>query len=85
MVLISWFVKAQSQQITQSGNMGRKTQISFNVRKYVEKHCNGLQRMHSKKQNKASYNAHYIVTDLTDFFCNDRKEIKTQIAKKKYL
>ena len=29
-----------SQEITQSGDMGRKTPISFNFRKYVEKHCN---------------------------------------------
>ena len=31
---------AQSQEITQSGN---KTPISFNLRKYVEKYCNGPQ------------------------------------------
>ena len=24
-----------------NGNMGGKTPISFNLRKYVEKHCNG--------------------------------------------
>ena len=37
------FIRAQSQEITQSGNIGRKTPISFNLRKYIEKHCNGLQ------------------------------------------
>ena len=33
--------KPQSYEITQSGNMGLKTPISFNLRKYVEKHCSG--------------------------------------------
>ena len=28
--------------------MGRKTPISFNLQKYVEKHCNGPQWGHSK-------------------------------------
>ena len=30
--------------------MGRKTPMSFNSRKYVEKHCNGSQWVHSKTQ-----------------------------------
>ena len=30
--------------------MGRKTAISFNSRKYDEKHCNGPWRVHSKTQ-----------------------------------
>ena len=30
-----------SQEITYSGNTGRKALISFNLRSYVEKHCNG--------------------------------------------
>ena len=33
--------KPQSYEITQSGNMGRKTPISLNSQKYVEMHCNG--------------------------------------------
>ena len=36
-------VQTQSQEITQSGNMGRETPISFNLEKYVEKHYNGPQ------------------------------------------
>ena len=38
----------------------------------------------AKQENEASYNTDYIVPDLTDFFGNDRKEIKTQTEKKKY-
>ena len=38
----------------------------------------------AKQENKASYNTDYIIPDLTDFFGNDRKEIKTQTEKKKY-
>ena len=33
----------ESQEITWSGNVHRKTPISFNLPKYVEKHCNGPQ------------------------------------------
>ena len=33
----------ESQEITWSGNVDRKTPISFNLRKYVEKHCDGPQ------------------------------------------
>ena len=50
--------------------MGCKTPISFNLRKYVEKHCNSLWRVHGKI-NKASYNADQIVPDLTKFFGDD--------------
>ena len=51
--------------------MGRKTPISFNLRKYVEKHCNGPSECTAKHENKASHNTDYIVPDLIDFFGND--------------
>ena len=61
---------------------GPKTPISFNLRKYVEKHCSGPYWVHrKKKENKASYNTDYIVPDLIDFFGDDGKEIKTQTEK----
>ena len=62
--------------------MGRKTPISFNLRKYVEKHCNGPSECTAKHENKASHNTDYIVPDLIDFFGDDWKEIKTQIEKR---
>ena len=62
--------------------MGRKTPISFNLRKYVEKHCNGPSECTAKHENKASHNTDYIVPDLIDFFGDDWKEIKTQVEKR---
>ena len=50
--------------------MGRKTPISFNLQKCVEKHCNGLE-FTAKHKNKVSYNSDYIVPGLIDFFGND--------------
>ena len=38
----------------------------------------------AKQENKVSYNTHYIIPDLIDFFGDDWKEIKTQTEKKKY-
>ena len=35
--------KKLKQKKTMSFNLGRKTPISFDLRKYVEKHCNGSQ------------------------------------------
>ena len=61
--------------------MGRKTPISFDLRKYVEKHCNARSECtakHENHENKASYNTDYIVRDLIDFFGDNWKEIKTQ-------
>ena len=65
--------------------MDRKSSISFNLPKYVEKHCNGpvVSACTAKRENKASYNTCYIVLDLIDFSGDDRKEIKTQIEKRK--
>ena len=40
-LLLDILFTASSQEITWSGNMGRKTPISFNLRKYVEKHSSG--------------------------------------------
>ena len=51
--------------------MGRKTPISFNLRKYIEKHCNSRIECIAKHANKASYNTDYIVPDLIDFFVDD--------------
>ena len=62
--------------------MGRKTPISFNLQKYVDKHCNDPQRVHKKHEHKASYNTDYIVPDLIDYFRDDWKENKTQIEQK---
>ena len=38
----------------------------------------------AKQENKASYNADYIVPDLIDIFGDDWKKIKTQTEKKKF-
>ena len=48
--------------------MDRKTPVSFDLRKYVK-----LTRSECtiKHENKANYNADYIVPDLIDFFGND--------------
>ena len=51
--------------------MSRKTPISFNLRKYVEKHCSiatARSECTAKHKNKASYNTDYSVPDLIDFF-----------------
>ena len=61
---------------------GRKTQISFNLQKFVEKHCNGRCESTTKHENKASYNTDYIVPDLIDFPDDYWKEIKMQIEKR---
>ena len=37
----------------------------------------------AKQENKASYNAYYIVPDLIDFFDDYWKEIKRQTEKRK--
>ena len=49
--------------------MGRKTLISLNLQKYVEKYSNGPQWVHStaKHEIKVSCNTDYIVPDLIDF------------------
>ena len=62
---------SQSQEIAQSGNMDYKTPISFNLRKSVEKHCNGPQWVHSKTRKQGELRHDYIVPDLIDFFDND--------------
>ena len=36
----------------------------------------------AKQENMTSYNTYYIVADLTDFFGDDSKEIKTQTEKR---
>ena len=51
--------------------MGRKTPISFNLRKYIEKHCNARSECTTKHKNKASYNTDYIDSDLIYFFDDD--------------
>ena len=71
-------IAPKSQEIAQSGNMGCKTPIYFDLRKYVEKHCNGRSKS-TTKENKASYNTDYIAPDLIDFFGNDWKKIRTQV------
>ena len=36
----------------------------------------------AKQESKASYNTHYIIPDLIDFFGDDWKEIKTLRSKR---
>ena len=48
--------------------MGRKTPISSNLQKYVEKHFNGPK---TKSKNKVSYNTDHLVPDFIDFFGDD--------------
>ena len=36
----------------------------------------------AKRENKASYNTDFIVSNLIDFFGDDWKEVKTQIEKR---
>ena len=48
--------------------MGHKTTISFNLRKYVEKHSNGPVVSAEQNKNKANYNTDYIFPDSIDFF-----------------
>ena len=43
--------------------MSRKTPISFNLRKYVEKHCTARSECTVKHENKASYNTEHIASD----------------------
>ena len=50
--------------------MGRKTPISFNLRKYAEKQRPVVSAQQNTK-NKASYNTDYIVPDLIDLFGDD--------------
>ena len=59
--------------------------ISSNLQKYVEKHCNDLKWVHSRTENKASYNIDYVVADLIDFFGDDWKEIKMQNEKRIFI
>ena len=58
--------------------MGHKTLISFNLRKYVEKH----HECTAKQENQTTYIADYIVPDLIDFFGDDWEEIKKQTEKR---
>ena len=51
--------------------MGRKTPISFNLRKYVESIATARSECTAKQENKASYNTDCIVPDLIDFFGDD--------------
>ena len=46
--------------------MDRNTQISFDLRKYVEKYCNGRSESTTKHENTDC-----IVLDMTDFFGDD--------------
>ena len=63
--------------------MGRKTPISFNLRKHVENIATARSGFTANHKNKAGHNTDYIVPDLIDFFGDDWKEIKTQIEKRK--
>ena len=61
---------------------GRRTLISFDLRKYVENNCNGRSVCVTKHENKVIYNTDYIVPDLIDFFSKYWKKIRTQIEKR---
>ena len=62
---------AESQEITQPGNKGRKTPISFNSRKYVESTATARSECTARHKNKTSYNTDYIIPDLIGFFGDD--------------
>ena len=59
--------------------MGRKTPISFNLRKYVEKHCNGPSECTAKHENKASHNTDYIVPSLAMIEKKSKRRLKKEI------
>ena len=65
--------------------MARKTPISFNLRKYVENHCNSRSECTAKQENKTSYTTDHTVPILIDFFGDDLKEIKTQTEKEIFI
>ena len=46
-------LETYSQEIKESRNMSSKTPTSFNLSKYVEKHCNGPYWVHNKTQKQA--------------------------------
>ena len=48
--------------------MVRKSRISFDLRKYVEKHCNVRSECTKNKENRASHNTDCNASDLIDFF-----------------
>ena len=60
--------------------MGRKTPISFNLRK-LKSITTARSECTAKQGNKASYKTDYIVPNLIDFFGYNWKEIKTQTEK----
>ena len=62
--------------------MARKTSISFNLENMLKSNATARSKCKVKQENKASYNADYIVLDLIDFFGDDWKEIKTQTEKR---
>ena len=57
--------------------MDRKNPISFSLRKYVEKHCNGPSECTAKQENKASYNA--------DCITMIEKRSKRRLKKEKFI
>ena len=61
--------------------MVRKSRISFDLRKYVEKHCNVRSECTKNKENRASHNTDCNASDLIDFFGDHWKGIRTQIEK----
>ena len=65
--------------------MGRKTPISLNLQKYVEKHWNGPHCVRSKTQKQGRYNTDYIAPDLIDFFWRWLKSDQDADSKEKYL
>ena len=48
--------------------MVRKSRISFDLRKYVEKHGNARSECTTNNENRASHNADCNASDLIDFF-----------------
>ena len=54
--------------------MSRKTPISFDFWKYVEKHWTAHSEWTKKHENQANHNTDYIASDLIDFLGDDWKE-----------
>ena len=65
--------------------MGRKTLISFNLWKYIEKHYTARNECTAKHKNKASYNTDFIYPDLIVFFNYDWKAIKRRLKKEIFI
>ena len=65
--------------------MGRKTPISFNLRKYVESIATARSECTAKQENQASYNTDYIFPDLIDSLAMIEKRLKRRLKKEIFI